>query len=95
MGNLFDLTFATFAGDSLYRNWDERGRIDHAAALYEQIHFPDHRGNYFFCPVRYLTCPLILAWINHLGRAFFSFATAILGTWIFVIFIQRIHLKMS
>ncbi len=27
------------------------------------------------------------------GRAFFSFATAILGTWIFVIFIQRIQFK--
>lgn len=27
------------------------------------------------------------------GRAFFSFATAILGTWIFVIFIQRIKFK--
>lgn len=93
MGDLSDLPPAASACHPLHRHWHERGGAYHAAALHEQVCFAHHRRNDLFCAVWHSAGFAVCTGFYPVGTCCLSFVCAVLGTWVFVWFIQSIQFK--
>lgn len=81
------------ACDFVHGRGNEHRGAYHAAALHEQVHLATTGATISSAQLGILFALLFMPHSTLWGRAFFAFAAALVGTWVFVLFIQRIQFK--